>query len=159
MCWTFKYLWDLRGCFNKNNRLSDRVTDHPPMLSGHSRMVRGPVGRSVVLIEPTPWFLNQWQNPVCEWCVNIVEDVWLALWWCHSIQDFVCFIGECGFWTPCHNFPSCWPGPSYVDQLAFWAGIDRWSYGQPWPAAQPTRSPKTNHFCSPEKKTIYMLDS
>ena len=28
------------GCFNKHDRQSDRVTDHPPMIFAHSRMVR-----------------------------------------------------------------------------------------------------------------------
>ena len=39
------------ACFSKYDGLSDRATDHPPMLFVHCRMVRRPVGHSVVLIE------------------------------------------------------------------------------------------------------------
>ena len=41
----------LGGCFNKHDGLSDRATDHLPMLFVHSRMVRHHVAQSVVFIE------------------------------------------------------------------------------------------------------------
>ena len=43
------------GCFTNSDRLSDRATDHPPMLFIHSRMVRRPVGQSVAVSETPPW--------------------------------------------------------------------------------------------------------
>ena len=42
------------ACFSKHDGPSDQVTDHPPMLFVHSRMVRRPVGQSFVLIETAP---------------------------------------------------------------------------------------------------------
>ena len=42
------------SCFNKHDGPSDRATDLHPMLSVHSRMVRHPVRRSVLLIETAP---------------------------------------------------------------------------------------------------------
>ena len=39
------------ACFNKHDGPSDRVTDHPPMLFVHSRMVRRPVRRPSCLLK------------------------------------------------------------------------------------------------------------
>ena len=44
--------------FNMHDGQSDWATDHRPMLSAHCRMVRRPVGLSVVLIETPPWPLE-----------------------------------------------------------------------------------------------------
>ena len=45
------------GCFTNSNGLSDRATDHPPMLFVHSRMVRRPGGQSVAVSGTPPWVL------------------------------------------------------------------------------------------------------
>ena len=45
---------DPGACFNKHDGLSDQATDRRPMLFVHRRMVRRPVGWSVVLIETAP---------------------------------------------------------------------------------------------------------
>ena len=42
------------ACFNQHDGLPDRATDHCPMIFAHSRMVRRPVRRSVMLMEKTP---------------------------------------------------------------------------------------------------------
>ena len=46
---------DLEGCFSKHDGLSDRATDHCPMLFVHSKKVWRPVGQSVAVSNTAPW--------------------------------------------------------------------------------------------------------
>ena len=50
---------------------TDRLTDHRPMLFVHSRMVRRPVGRSVMLIETAPSISNRSWNWGQESCCHL----------------------------------------------------------------------------------------
>ena len=86
------YIVSLRtgGCFNKPNGLSDQMTDYRPMLFVHSRMVRRPVRRSVMLTETAPWTLawvytelenrtpglvyNELENRTMGWVYNELQN-------------------------------------------------------------------------------------
>ena len=83
------------SCFNKQVGLSDRVTDHCPMLFVHNIMVRRPAGRSVVLIETAP----RSQQSIANLAMNRFKNIYYT-------EPLIAYFRQTGFTSGELKLPS-----------------------------------------------------